>query len=61
MILVIQSPQPLGVSRIRLSEVIVRKLLQAMFIVLALILSSSPDLGTLSLVYHDIRKFFTAL
>jgi hypothetical protein len=61
MILVIQSPQPLGVSRIRLSEVIVRKLLRAMFIVLALILSSSPDLSTLSLVYHDIRKFFTAL
>jgi hypothetical protein len=33
-------PAAFGVSRIRLSEVIVRKLLRAMFIVLALILSS---------------------
>jgi hypothetical protein len=32
----------LGVSRIRLSEVVVRKLLRAMFLVLAPILSPSP-------------------
>jgi hypothetical protein len=43
MILVIQFPQPLGVYQIGLSEVIVRKLLRAMFLVLALILSSSPS------------------
>jgi len=43
MIMVIQSPQPLGVSRSRLSEVVVRKLLRATFLVLALILSSSPS------------------
>ena len=42
MIVVIQFPQFLGVSRSRLSEVIVRKFLRAMFLVLALILSSSP-------------------
>jgi hypothetical protein len=41
MFMVIQSPQPLGVSPIRLLEVVVRKLLRAMFLVLALILSSS--------------------
>jgi hypothetical protein len=39
---VIQFPQPLEVSRIGLPEVIVRKLLRAMYLVLALILSPSP-------------------
>jgi len=42
MIVVIQFPQFLGVSRSRLSEVIVRKFLRAMFLVFARILSSSP-------------------
>jgi len=41
-IVVIQFPQPLGVFRSGLSEVVVRKLLRAMSLVLALILSSSP-------------------
>jgi hypothetical protein len=39
----VQPPQPLNVSLSTLSEVIVRKLLRAMFLVLALILSSSPS------------------
>jgi hypothetical protein len=43
MIVVIQFPQPLGVSRSRLSEVVVRKLLRAMFLALALISSSLPS------------------
>lgn len=42
MIAVIQSPQPLGFSRIRLSEVIVKKILRAKSFVIALTLSSSP-------------------
>jgi hypothetical protein len=41
-IVVIQFPQPLGVSRIRLWEVIVRKLLRAVFLALALLLPSLP-------------------
>ena len=43
MIVVIQSPQPIGVSQIRLSEVRVRKILRALFFVLALLLASLPS------------------
>ena len=42
MILVIQSPQPSGVSHIRLSEVFVKTLPRSLFLALVLILSSSP-------------------